>query len=184
VGYTGGRSPAPTYHSLGDHTETLQVEFDPDVLSYRDLLEIFWRSHDPTGRAWSVQYKVAVFVSTADQQRLAHGSRELLASSLPKRIRTEILPAERFYRAEDYHQKYYLRNTPKLMREFKLMYPSEKAFCDSTAAARVNGYIDGAGDTRDLLREIDEYGLSEEGKALLLGRGGVAPGCGSSCGLG
>jgi len=182
VGYTGGRSPAPTYHNLGDHTETLQVDFDPAVLSYRDLLEIFWRSHDPTRRAWSTQYKAAVFVATAEQERLAYESRELLAASLGKPVRTEILPAERFYRAEDYHQKYYLRADRVLAADFRAMFDGdEAAFVDSTSAARVNGYVAGDGTRAQLATEIDLLGLGEAGRSRLVSRvGDPAGGVGCS----
>jgi peptide-methionine (S)-S-oxide reductase len=169
VGYTGGTTLGPTYHNLGDHTETLQVDFDPTVLSYRDLLEMFWRSHDPTRRAWSAQYKAAVFVASAEQERAAQESRDRLAGATKKTIRTEILPAGRFTVAEDYHQKYYLRSDRTLMADFRAMFGEDQAvFRESTAAARINGYVAGDGTRAQLSREIDLLGLGESGRARLL----------------
>ncbi|MDZ7761250.1 MAG: peptide-methionine (S)-S-oxide reductase [Desulfovermiculus sp.] len=61
VGYSGGKKPNPTYHDLGDHTETLQVDYDPEAVSYPKLLEVFWESHSPEQSALSRQYMAAVF---------------------------------------------------------------------------------------------------------------------------
>jgi len=61
VGYTGGSTKNPTYHSLGDHTETVQIDYDPTQISFEELLDVFWDSHRPTQRAWSRQYMAAVF---------------------------------------------------------------------------------------------------------------------------
>jgi peptide-methionine (S)-S-oxide reductase len=85
-----------------------------------------------------------------------------------RKVYVEIMEAETFYAAEAYHQKYFLQQQPKLMREFEV-YSNIKDFIESTAATRVNGYIGGCGDIAGLQEEIDEYGLSEEGKELLLG---------------
>ncbi|MGB5616246.1 MAG: peptide-methionine (S)-S-oxide reductase, partial [Desulfobacterales bacterium] len=74
MGYAGGTKEAPTYHSLGDHTETIQIDYDPSQVSYNDLLDIFWQNHDPSSRAWSKQYMAAVFYHTDEQKKLAEES--------------------------------------------------------------------------------------------------------------
>ena len=71
VGYTGGRKLNPTYYSLGDHTESFQVDYDPTQISYQQLLDIFWDSHNPTRGAWSRQYRAAIFVHNEAQTQLA-----------------------------------------------------------------------------------------------------------------
>jgi peptide-methionine (S)-S-oxide reductase len=83
-------------------------------------------------------------------------------------ITTELIPAGEFYRAEDYHQKYRLRQDSELMKEFKAVYPSEKDFVDSTAAARVNGYLAGYGTAESLEKEQDSLGLSPEATNKLM----------------
>lgn len=88
-------------------------------------------------------------------------------------MHTQVLGLDRFYLAEDYHQKYYLRNSSVLAREFSAMYPSPSALRDSTAAARVNGYLGGGGDAKDLLNEIESYGLTDAGRKALLGSVGL-----------
>jgi peptide-methionine (S)-S-oxide reductase len=183
VGYAGGTRPNPTYRSLGDHTETLRVEFDPAAVSYEELLEVFWESHDPTARAYSRQYRAVVFYHGEEQKRLAEASRGRVAARLSSPIRTEVLPAGPFTPAEDYHQKYYLRNSGELMEEFKRLFPDPKGFARSTAAARANGYLGRHADADTVRRALPSLGLSPRGQALLadkvFGRGFAA-----SCGLG
>jgi methionine-S-sulfoxide reductase len=168
VGYSGGTKKNPTYHDLGDHSETLQVDFDPARVSYERLLEVFWKSHDPTSRSWSRQYRAALFFHNEEQKRSAGESRDREAARIKQKIRTEILPAAEFHLAEGYHQKYYLRLNSFLSAEFRQMFPSEKEFVNSTAAARVNGYIGGYGTMTALKEELDQLGLSEEGRKKLL----------------
>ena len=182
VGYEGGTKPNPTYRSLGDHTETLRVEFDPEVISYADLLDVFWDSHDPGARPYSRQYKAVIFTHGDEQQRLAEASRDRIVKKLGRPVITEILPAGPFTPAEDYHQKYYLRMAGDLMEEFKRLYTDPKAFVRSTAAARVNGYLGRHTDAETVKRILPALGLSPRGQALLVdkvfGRGFAA-----TCGL-
>jgi peptide-methionine (S)-S-oxide reductase len=168
VGYAGGTKKAPTYHSLGDHTETIQLDYDPSQISYRDLLDIFWRNHNPSSRAWSKQYMAAVFYHDDEQKKLAEESRAREASKRKKGIQTKILPFTAFYRAEDYHQKYQLRREKNLLKEFERIYPADGDLVDSTAAARVNGYLGGYGTSVDLKTDLSRLGLSDEGSRYLL----------------
>jgi peptide-methionine (S)-S-oxide reductase len=160
VGYTGGTKKNPTYSSLGNHTESIQVDFDPRRISYEKLLEVFWASHDPTEQSWSAQYKAAIFYHDESQKRVALETRDREATRRGRPIRTEILPASEFYLAEAYHQKYRLRQDTALMKEFLDMYPSHEDFVNSTAASRVNGYLAGHGTTEALEHELDSLGLS------------------------
>jgi len=115
VGYTGGHVPSPTYrqvcgHRTG-HAEAVEVWFDPAQVSYAQLLETFWRSHNPTtrhrqGLDFGSQYRSAIFCHGAEQQELAIASRESEQRSRRRRIVTQIVPASAFYRAEEYHQRY------------------------------------------------------------------------------
>ena len=169
MGYAGGTSSDPTYRSLGDHTETIEMDFDPAVISFSRLLEIFWASHDPTARSWSSQYKAVVFYHDEEQKRLALESREREAVKRKTAIQTEVLPFSGVSLAEDYHQKYRLQQDGELLSEFERIYPSMSDFIGSTAVARVNGYLGGYGSPEDLAREIDGYGLSEKAKKRILG---------------
>jgi methionine-S-sulfoxide reductase len=167
VGYAGGTKENPGYHSLGDHSETLQIDFDPSRVTYEKLLEIYWTSHDPVSRSWSRQYASLILFHNEEQKRLAFASKESLERKLGTRIMTEIAPYTMFYRAEGYHQKYYLQNRKEIAREYRAVYPADKDFTDSTATARVNGYIGGYGNLASFDKEAGLLGLSPKGIQLL-----------------
>lgn len=167
VGYTGGVKKHPTYGSLGDHTEAVQVDYDPRLVSYEDLLDVFWAAHDPTRRTSSVQYRAAVFVQNEEQRRRAEASRSELEQTRGIRVRTEILDANSFTIAEDYHQKWYLRRSGgRWLELLERTYPDPAALRDSTAAARLNGYLGGNGHpTPEQLQE--DLGIGpDEARAL------------------
>jgi methionine-S-sulfoxide reductase len=168
VGYSGGTRPNPTYRSLGDHTETVQIDFDPARITYERLLDVFWSSHDPADRSWSKQYRNVIFYHNDQQKELAEKTREKAAVRLKTKVNTEIVPASAFYRAEDYHQKFRLQQDPVLTAEYDAIYPDIKVFVDSTAVSRVNGYLGGYGSREQLQKEINRLGLSEEGRTRLL----------------
>ncbi len=117
VGYAGGSMDKPTYRDVCSgktgHAEVVQVEYDPEKVSYEQLLNVFWENHDPTtlnrqGPDVGTQYRSAIFFHTSEQQAAAVASKEKLqAGGRYKRpIVTEIKPATDFYPAEDYHQQY------------------------------------------------------------------------------
>ena len=168
VGYTGGTKLNPTYHSLGDHSESIEIDYDPKVISYSDLLKRFWEAHDPSMGSWSTQYKAAIFYHNDEQRKLAEETRDKIEATQKIKVQTQIVPFSRFYVAEAYHQKYGLRGDREFMREFRSIYPSDEALMNSTAAARVNGYLSGYGTAAALQEEINSLGLSPEGRSRLL----------------
>jgi len=139
VGYAGGTLEDPTYRKIGDHTETLQIDFDPKLITYEELLEIFWDSHDPGIQAYSTQYQSMILTHSEEQYRLAIQSRDRRQAESGRSIRTVIKPLEQFYLAEDYHQKFYLRSRSDLESLLEAAYPEGVDWLDSTAAARLNG---------------------------------------------
>jgi peptide-methionine (S)-S-oxide reductase len=115
VGYTGGTLDNPTYEDVCSHTtghaEVVEVTYDPERISYDELLEVFWRKHDPTQlnrQGWDVgdQYRSVVFFHDQAQQEAASQSKAREQQNLSAPIVTQIEPAETFYEAEDYHQQY------------------------------------------------------------------------------
>ena len=121
VGYIGGHIDHPTYKQIcaGDtgHAEAVKVTFDPNTISYYELLEVFWRLHDPTsvnaqGPDVGHQYRSAIFTMNEQQKREAEKSKREWDEKkvFKKPIATEITPASTFYRAEEYHQKYFEKN--------------------------------------------------------------------------
>lgn len=115
VGYTGGDFDNPTYEDVCSdttgHAEAVEVEFDPSQISYDELLEVFWRGHDPTtlnrqGPDVGSQYRSAIFIHTPQQRQAAIESRKREQARHAQPIVTEINEASRFYPAEEYHQRY------------------------------------------------------------------------------
>lgn len=117
VGYTGGAFPNPTYEDVcggnTGHAEAVQVEFDPALVSFAELLDVFWSSHNPTtpdgqGSDSSSQYHSAIFFHDAVQEEAARVAKETLQNSgrFNAPVTTEIVPAATFYHAEEYHQRY------------------------------------------------------------------------------
>ena len=121
VGYSGGTEPNPTYQLVTSektkYRESIEVTYDPAKISYEQLLDIYWRQIDPTqsdGQFTDIgpSYRAAIFYGNAEEKKIAEASKEKLARSgkFKKSIVTEILPAMKFWPAEDYHQKYYREN--------------------------------------------------------------------------
>ena len=123
VGYAAGATPNPTYQEVCSgktgHNEVVLVVFDPTVVSYQDLLKVFWESHNPTqgmrqGNDVGTQYRSGIYVYSDEQRQLAEASREVYQQALKQEghgeISTEILEAPEFYYAEAYHQQYLAKN--------------------------------------------------------------------------
>jgi peptide-methionine (S)-S-oxide reductase len=123
VGYAGGPTPNPTYREvctgMTGHNEVVLVVFDPRIISYDDLLKVFWENHDPTqgmrqGNDVGTQYRSGIYIDNAEQQRAAEASRVAFQQQLTAAgygsITTEIVPAPEFFYAEDYHQQYLAKN--------------------------------------------------------------------------
>jgi methionine-S-sulfoxide reductase len=121
VGYCGGTEPNPTYQLVGSektkYRESIEITYDPTKISYNQLLEIYWRQIDPTqadGQFTDIgpSYRAAIFYGNEQEKKIAEASKAKLANSgkFKKPIVTEILPAMKFYPAEEYHQKYYRQN--------------------------------------------------------------------------
>ena len=118
-GYSGGHTENPTYGDVCSgatgHAEVIEVEYDPSKVSYEKLLELFWKEHDPTqlnrqGPDVGTQYRSVIFFVTPEQETAAHASKEKAQERFRKPIVTEIRPASEFYRAEEYHQRYFEKN--------------------------------------------------------------------------
>jgi len=117
-GYTGGSLENPTYQDVctdkTGHAEAVQIDYDPDIVTYDELLGVFWNNHDPTtlnrqGPDIGIQYRSAIFFHNSEQETTAKKSKENVNNSgkFQKPIVTEIMPALTFYKAEEYHQRYF-----------------------------------------------------------------------------
>jgi peptide-methionine (S)-S-oxide reductase len=118
VGYEGGTKESPSYEDVctdrTGHAEVVQVEYDPSEVSYEELLDTFWDVHDPTqmnrqGPDVGSQYRSVVFFHSPEQQEQALASKARIQAQSDRPVVTEIVPAEPFWRAEDYHQQYLVK---------------------------------------------------------------------------
>lgn len=164
VGYCGGTTPRPTYADISDHTEAVQIEYDPEQTSYAELLELFYKLHSPTYPPGKPQYRSRIFYHDDEQKRLAEEAKARAAERLGATVYTEIMPVGTFTRAEDYHQKYYLRANREISRDLLASYPDPTAFTDSTAAARLNGYLGGNATPDEIRDTLPRLGLTASGQ--------------------
>lgn len=118
-GYAGGEKENPSYEEVSSgqtgHVEAVQIEFDPNEISYPELLEVFWQTHNPTevnrqGPDVGSQYQAAIFYHDEDQKQLAEESQQKLAGEFKQPIATQILPFRNFFKAEEHHQNYFEKN--------------------------------------------------------------------------
>jgi peptide-methionine (S)-S-oxide reductase len=118
-GYAGGQTENPTNEQIGTgktgHAEVVQIEYDPDKISYEKIIDLFWDAHDPTtlnrqGADVGTQYRSIILTANDDEARIAKESRDRAQTKFQSPIVTEIVPLEKFYPAEDYHQDFYREN--------------------------------------------------------------------------
>lgn len=159
VGYAGGTNPDPTYHALGDHTEVFQVDYDPAVVSFTDLLDRAFRTHDPYSQPRKTQYQHIVFTASTVQRDALDSY--LVAAGLDRdAIETRIEDLSRFCPAEDYHQKHSLRARPPLLTPFEEAGYDDVAIRESPAAAVLNAYAAG-----EEISGSEDLGLTDDGTA-------------------
>lgn len=152
---------------MGDHTEAIQIEFDPSKVSFAELLNVFWASVDPDEPAWKRQYMSAIWPENPEQHRLARESLEAQQKQRGKKLYVELAPLGLFTNAEDYHQKYYLRHQAALLETFIARGYSDAALRESRVAARLNGFAGRVGDLAALDDEIERWGLPPMAQELL-----------------
>ena len=141
---------------MGDHTETVDIDYDPNTTSYENLLKLFWKHHDPTTRA-KRQYMSAIFFHDSEQEELAKKTMKDAAMNGARKITTVIAPAEEFYDAENYHQKFMLQQHTALMTSVGIGNIVRSHVC-----ARLNGYVNGNGKVSDFEQEWEKLGINEK----------------------
>ncbi|XP_055317536.1 peptide methionine sulfoxide reductase-like [Sitodiplosis mosellana] len=159
VGYCGGTTENPTYKTIGDHVEVITIDFDPNEVTYSQLLDLFWNNHE-YGLTTRVkrQYASVIYYHNDEQKRVASESLESERINRPtEQIITEIVKVDTIYTAEDYHQKYYLQSHKDLAKTLSL---DEKLLRSSHVAARLNGYLVGVGGVKQFLDEALALGLN------------------------
>lgn len=159
VGYTGGKGCEPSYHHMQDHTESIQIEYDEEKTTLEELLDLFWKAHNPHVHGWGRQYKCAVWCLNEEQKNIAIASKKEKEKASEHKIKTEILMMTTWTNAEDYHQKFYLRsfssNHGNILGLLSLK--TEKQIRESEIAARLNGYCTGKGSLEMFQMEVARW---------------------------
>ncbi|CAJ0581576.1 unnamed protein product, partial [Mesorhabditis spiculigera] len=158
VGYAGGTTVNPTYRNIGDHTEITEVQFDPAVVSYREILAHFWTKHDPTKKE-PKQYKSAILYVNDDQKAIAEETSKEVEELKRKPLDTYIQKFDKFYQAENYHQKYWLRGRGGVIHELGL---TDEELVDSYLATKLNAYLAGYKDFSELDALAKEHNIPTE----------------------
>jgi peptide methionine sulfoxide reductase MsrA len=143
TGYAGGSLSNPSYHRIGDHVEAVEVTFDTRRISYEELLAVFWSSHPAGLEPGPTRAATGIFYRGPEQRRAAEASRRRVAAATGEVVHSRVAPLRRFWPAEPRHQKFTLRRlAPRLVAEETSRDPG---FLSSTAAARLNGWLQGFG---------------------------------------
>jgi peptide-methionine (S)-S-oxide reductase len=147
---------------MGDHTEAMQVDFDPQQIGYEDVATLFWKTHNPCATPYSRQYMSAIWYHDGQQQEFVQSLLTAANERFDGAVTTPVEPLQVFYLAEDYHQKYRLQSKRGLMSVFQTMYPTFNDFNNSTAATRLNAFAAGNGTRRLFEEEVNQYGFPRE----------------------
>ncbi|GAB6992001.1 peptide-methionine (S)-S-oxide reductase MsrA [Paenibacillus pini] len=170
VGYAGGGAANPTYREMGDHTETVQIDFDPTVLTFEDILDVFWSNHNPVnindykGR----QYMSLVLYHNEEQKEIISYVLQKVKELGKAERETAILPFSKFYPAEERHQKYYLKRYPDALEKLHTLYPSQADLMNSKLAARLNGLAKGYTNLERIISEIQQWAIDLNTQRILI----------------
>ncbi|KEJ00771.1 methionine-S-sulfoxide reductase [Clostridium botulinum A2B7 92] len=168
VGYTGGNTLFPTYNSIGDHLETLEVYYDSSKIAFENLLTIFEKNHNYIVRPNLLQYYSAIFYNNENEKELCLDWKKNKKEELKTEVLTRISPIEKFYYAEFYHQKYYIQLEPVIMSNLRSKFSTGNDLISSPLCHKLNAYLAGYGSLKELNKEIEDFNLSEDAKNRLL----------------
>ncbi|SEG57642.1 peptide-methionine (S)-S-oxide reductase MsrA [Paenibacillus sp. UNC499MF] len=174
TGYAGGTAEQPTYRDMGDHSETVELEFDPAVITFEDVLDVFWDHHNPVningykGR----QYMSLILCHNGEQQEAVQAvisrRKKQGSTKTETETETEVAPCPVFYPAEERHQKYYLKRFPDAVYKLGKLYPSHRELVNSTLAARLNGLAKGYTSLERVAGEIKEWPMEPAARQKVL----------------
>ncbi|MGI2327993.1 peptide-methionine (S)-S-oxide reductase MsrA [Planococcus sp. YIM B11945] len=169
VGFAGGTTENPTYRQMGDHTETVEVDFDPERLAYADILRIFWQNHYPNRDQYKGRQYISLLRFHSEQQKeTIEQVKKDMEAALGEPIETDIAVFTAFTPAEERHQKYYLKRYPKALEQLEAFFPEPSMLVDSTFAARLNGFVKGYGTRDGLKQEITGWPIKDEYRQQLI----------------
>ncbi|MEC0090525.1 peptide-methionine (S)-S-oxide reductase [Paenibacillus macquariensis] len=155
VGYAGGTTSHPTYRQMGDHTEIVEMDFEPDKISLEDILNVFWNHHNPVNiNDYKGRQYMSLLLYHDEEQRsiIQRVTEEGKGETL-----TSIAPYSGFHLAEDKHQKYHLKRYPDALEKLGMLYSSHDDLVNATLVARLNGLAKGYTSLERIINEIEQW---------------------------
>ncbi|KQX53914.1 peptide-methionine (S)-S-oxide reductase MsrA [Paenibacillus sp. Root444D2] len=164
VGFAGGTTDHPTYRQLGDHTETVDMDFDSSIVSLETLLNVFWSSHNPVNinDYKGQQYRSLILFRDPTQNNVIREVKRTTEERGQGILDTEVAPFTVFYPAEDRLQKYYLKRYPDAIKKLRTIIPTDEELTNATLAARLNGLAKGYTNLEKIINEIRTWQISGE----------------------
>ena len=161
VGYSGGDLTTPSYNNLGNHIEVFEVDYDPEVISYEQLVELYFVFYDATMRPISLRVKPVIYYRTEEVYNVASRIKQSIEAASSEGIFAVIEPFDIFYLAENKHQLSYLKQESSLYDEITQIFQDEDQLLLSILASKLNGFIPGYGDPNELALILKDSGLSD-----------------------
>lgn len=169
MGYAGGTTPSPTYKQMGDHTECLQIDYDPTLITFEEITRHFWSSHNSNRGNYKGRQYLSIFLyQDIDQKDAIKKIKTEIQTKNSQIIGTEIAPLDHFTIAEERHQKYYLKRYSNATQKLREHFLTEVAFTNATLVARLNSFVKGYGTLSSLKEEIMQWDREEAGKVISL----------------
>ncbi|KIL37634.1 peptide methionine sulfoxide reductase [Cohnella kolymensis] len=169
VGYAGGTAANPTYRDMGDHSETVEIDYDPSMISLKEILNVFWSNHNPININGykGKQYMSLILYRDKNQNEPIQQVKQRQEQEKGK-LETRVEPYSGFYLAEDRHQKHYLKRYPNAIEKISTLYPSEEGLTNSTLASRLNGLAKGYTNLEQIKNEINQWPTSLHNREMMV----------------
>ncbi|XKG87007.1 peptide-methionine (S)-S-oxide reductase [Sutcliffiella horikoshii] len=169
VGYAGGTTLSPTYKQMGDHTECLQIDFNPTQITFEEIVRHFWNSHNSNRGNYKGRQYLSIFLfHDYYQKEVLEKIKQETQDINSQTIGTEIAPLNYFTLAEERHQKYYLKRYQNATQKLRKFFLTEEAFNNATLVARLNSFVKGHGTLYSLKDEIETWQTGEKNELLSL----------------
>ena len=167
VGYTGGAKEEPSYRNLGNHAEALRISYNPEKITYKELLEVYWENHEPKNAITAGQYRSEIFAADEKQATAARDFMEQKREDYEGELNLSVSQLDEFHEAEDYHQKYYLTQDQKLGQYREKLMARGENLTYSRLLTKLNAYSRGYLSEEDMLTELNNSYLRPEVPELI-----------------
>lgn len=169
TGYAGGTTPDPTHKNMADHTETVEVDYNPALVTYQELLEVFFQSHNPNRKPYRQREYISLILYHDEKQKEAAERKKLEKERIAgEEVKTEISPYSGFTVAKERQQKWHIKRNKEAIKRLGQLYVTADQLLDSTLAARMNGLAKGYGSLEKVKSEVKNWQIEESRRAVFL----------------